>query len=163
VGGGSAVRGPKAPKTCVQTTGPSKIIGSATTSTPTEALGALIGGAIGGPSGAALGATIGSLFGVGGNVSIVPSTGSVYVGPTAAVSIVPGGGDGVSANYVNVPSNQSANSNRKWTQLLLDVPAESITRCDRYEISGKRPSSCWTLHRYPCSRGRKHVAELLPP
>ena len=101
--------GPKTPKTCMKPTGPSKIInGSLTTSVPTTALGALIGGLIGGPPGAALGGVIGNLVGVGVSGAYVPSTGSLYIGPTALVGL--GGGTGGGLNYVNVSNTQNANS-----------------------------------------------------
>jgi len=91
--------------------GPSKIISvAATTNVPTIAAGAVIGGAIGGPTGAFVGGIAGSLFGVGGNVSYVPSTNSWYAGPTAVFAPGLGGGNGISANFVNVPSTQNANS-----------------------------------------------------
>ena len=91
--------------------GPSKIVNvSATTNAPTIAAGALIGEAIGGPPGAFVGGIIGSLFGVGGSVSYVPSTNSWYAGPTAVFAPGLGGGNGISANYVNVPVGQNAHS-----------------------------------------------------
>jgi len=96
-------------KTCPA--GPSKIISaSATTNAPTIAAGAAICEAIGGPPAAFFGVILGSLFGVGGNVSYVPSTNSWYAGPTVVFAPSWGGGQGISANYVNVPSTQNANS-----------------------------------------------------
>jgi len=86
------------------------VSGNVTTSAPTTALGAFIGGLFGGPPGAALGGAIGSYFGVGVTGSWVPSTNSLYVGPTLVVGIVPGGGSGYSANAVTVPSTQNPNS-----------------------------------------------------
>jgi hypothetical protein len=100
-----------APSKNCSASGPSKIVSSsATTNVPTIAAGAAIGGAIGGPPGAFVGGIIGSLFGVGGNVSYVPSTNSWYAGPTATFAPGLGGGNGISANFVNVPSTQNANS-----------------------------------------------------
>jgi RHS repeat-associated protein len=86
------------------------ISGSVTTNVPTIAAGAAIGGLIGGPPGAFVGGLMGSFFGVGGNVSYVPSTNSLYAGPTAIFGLGLGGGSGQSANLVNVPSTQDANS-----------------------------------------------------
>lgn len=85
------------------------VSGSVTTNAPAVALGALIGEAIGGAPGAFLGGIIGSLFGIGGNVSYVPSTNSWYAGPIAVFGVGLGGGSGVSATFVNVPGTQNAN------------------------------------------------------
>jgi RHS repeat-associated protein len=101
---------PNSPNTTCPT-GPSQIVSvSATTNAPTIAAGTAIGGAIAGPPGAFVGGIIGSLFGVGGSVSWVPSTNSWYAGPTAVFAPGLGGGSGISANDVNVPSTQNANS-----------------------------------------------------
>ena len=96
-GGGGGSTGTTTTTTCAQPTGPSKIYNvSATTSAPTKALGASVGGLIGGPPGAVVGSAIGNLFGIGVNGSYVPSTGSIYLGPTAVVGL--SGGTGVSGN-----------------------------------------------------------------
>ena len=95
--------------TCGQAAGPSKVYnGSLTTSAPAAWLGAAIGGFAGGYYGAAFGAIIGSTFGIGVGGSYVPSTHSLYLGPTAVFS--PFGGGGGSINSVNVPSTQNPNS-----------------------------------------------------
>ncbi|WP_044176066.1 RHS repeat-associated core domain-containing protein [Granulicella mallensis] len=110
-----------APSKPCSASGPSKIISaSATTNGPTIVAGTAIGGAIGGEPGAFVGGIIGSMFGVGGNVSYVPSTHSLYAGPTAVFAPGLGGGNGISANYVNVPSTQNANS-------IANGPSFSIT------------------------------------
>ena len=110
---GSGSGTPQAKKNC--TAGPSGgstpiLSGSATTNIPTIALGAVIGGAIGGEPGAFVGGLIGSFFGVGGTASHVPSTNSTYAGPTLIAAVGLGGGSGLSASEVNVPSTQNANS-----------------------------------------------------
>jgi hypothetical protein len=74
------------------------------------AAGAGIGGLIGGPPGAFLGGIIGSLFGVGGGVSYVPSTKSLYMGPTLVFSPAFGGGNGIGGSVVSVPPGQNPNS-----------------------------------------------------
>src|SRR5208337_2301894 len=83
---------------------------NATTNIPTIAAGAAIGEAIGGPPGAFLGGILGSLFGVGGTVSYVPSTKSLYAGPTLVFAPALGGGNGFSGNVVSVPAGQNPNS-----------------------------------------------------
>ena len=94
-----------------QSTGTTSILsGNATTNIPTIAAGEVIGGEIGGPPGAALGGMIGSLFGVGGNASYVPSTESLYAGPTLVFAPALGGGNGAAANIVSVPAGQNPNS-----------------------------------------------------
>src|SRR5580704_12910300 len=80
--------------------------------------GAYIGGAILGIPGAIIGAALGNFFGVGLSGSFVPSTGSVYLGPTAVVGL--GGGTGGSLSFVNVPSTQNPNS-------IANGPSFSLT------------------------------------
>jgi hypothetical protein len=73
-------------------------------------LGALVGGLFG-PDGAVIGYAIGSEFGVGADVSYVPSGNNLYFGP--AVAFAPfqiGGGSSLSASLTRVPSDQSANA-----------------------------------------------------
>lgn len=84
--------------------------GNITSSIPTMAAGAAIGGGIGGPPGMIIGGIIGSAFGVGGNASYVPSTGSLYVGPSIVFAPALGGGNGVSVTAVSVPAGQDPNS-----------------------------------------------------
>jgi RHS repeat-associated protein len=73
--------------TCGQPAGPSKVYnGSLTTGAPAAWLGSAIGGFAGGYYGAAFGAIIGSTFGIGVGGSYVPSTHSLYLGPTAVFS-----------------------------------------------------------------------------
>ena len=86
------------------------ISGDLTTSAPTAAAGAIIGDAMGGPPGAVIGGYLGTLFGVGGTVSYVPSTNSLYAGPTVVFAPAVGGGSGFSVNVVSVPAGQDPNS-----------------------------------------------------
>lgn len=82
-----------------------------TTNKLTIEAGAAIGGVTGGLPGALIGAAVGSMFGVGANVSYVPSTKSIYAGPT--VVFAPGfigGGAGYSFSRLSVPSSQNPNS-----------------------------------------------------
>jgi hypothetical protein len=88
--------------------GNSIISGSITTNKPTIALGGAIGSVFG-PAGALVGNLIGSMFGVGGSVSYVPGTGSIYAGPVATFGAGLNGGSGFSASVVHVPSGQNAN------------------------------------------------------
>ena len=83
--------------------------GTITSNTPTIALVAAIG-SLAGPPGEFAGALIGSMFGVGGSVSYVPGTGSLYAGPVAAFGVGVNGGSGFSVSAVHVPSSQNANS-----------------------------------------------------
>jgi RHS repeat-associated protein len=80
---------------------------SATTSAPASYLREEIGAAFG-PPGMAIGKAVGNLFGVGGNISYVPSTGSLYAGPAYSFGVT--GGGGLSANAVHVPTSQNPNS-----------------------------------------------------
>jgi RHS repeat-associated protein len=83
--------------------------GNITTNTPTIELGAAIG-SLAGPPGEFAGALIGSMFGVGGSVSYVPGTGSIYAGPVATFGVGINGGSGFSVSAVHVPASQNANS-----------------------------------------------------
>jgi len=76
---------------------------------PLTAVGAAVGSLLG-PEGTLPGALVGSMFGAGGNVSVVPSTGSVYAGPVAMFGLGISGGGGFSFNLVTVPPGQNANS-----------------------------------------------------
>ena len=96
------------------------VSGSYTTNAPTIALGAAIGGLIGGPPGGFAGAVIGSFFGVGGTASYVPSSNSLYAGPTLVVGLGVGGGSGAGANAVTVPAGQNPNS-------IANGPSYSLT------------------------------------
>jgi hypothetical protein len=108
-GGGRSANGGSQP--CGLSTGTTSIIsGNATTNIPTIAARGAIGEAIGGPQGGVVGALIGSLFGVGGTASYVPSTKSLYAGPTVVFAPALGGGSGVSGNSVSVPAGQNPNS-----------------------------------------------------
>ncbi len=110
-GGGTRQAANNGPKPCGASSSTTSIVsGNATTDIPTIAAGAAIGEAIGGPPGAFLGGIIGSVFGVGGTVSYVPSTKSLYAGPTIVFAPVLGGGNGFSANLVSVPAGQNPNS-----------------------------------------------------
>jgi RHS repeat-associated protein len=96
---------------CTASLGTTSIIsGNATTNAPTIAAGATIGGLIDGAPGAFLGGIVGSLFGVGGTVSYVPSTKSLYAGPTLVFAPALGGGNGFGANVVSVPPSQNPDS-----------------------------------------------------
>jgi hypothetical protein len=70
-----------------------------TTNGSTIELGALIGGLFG-PEGTLPGALIGSMFGVGGSVSYVPATGSLYAGAVATFGVGISGGSGSSVSAV---------------------------------------------------------------
>jgi len=113
-GAGATTQPPAAnngPKPCSASSSTTSIVsGNATTNIPTIAAGAAIGEAIGGPPGAFLGGIIGSFFGVGGTVSYVPSTKSLYAGPTVVFAPALGGGNGFSGNVVSVPAGQNPNS-----------------------------------------------------
>ena len=135
---------------CGPSTGPSIVSANATTDIPTTAAGAVLGGLIGGAPGAALGATIGSLFGVGGDVSYVPSTESWYAGPTVVFAPALGGGNGLSASAAYVPPSQEPELSCKRPELLHDVPAPPTIRLDRCE----NPRSGATRHP-PGLRGRQ--------
>jgi RHS repeat-associated protein len=80
-----------------------------TSNTLTIALGDAIG-SVGGPVGAFVGGLVGSMFGVGGGISYVPGTGSIYAGPIATFGVGINGGSGFSVSAVHVPSGQNANS-----------------------------------------------------
>jgi hypothetical protein len=62
------------------------ISGNITTNALTIELGAAIGSLFG-PEGTLPGALIGSMFGVGGSISYVPGTGSLYAGPVASFGV----------------------------------------------------------------------------
>ncbi|HWY69217.1 MAG TPA: hypothetical protein VNX88_11145 [Terriglobales bacterium] len=81
-----------------------------TSNIPTIIAGDAIGGLVGGPPGAFAGAVFGSLFGVGGTASYVPSTKSLYAGPTLVFAPALGGGSGFSGNVVSVPAGQNPNA-----------------------------------------------------
>jgi RHS repeat-associated protein len=85
------------------------INGNIATNVPTIELGALLGSLFG-PEGTLPGALVGSMFGVGGSVSYVPGTGSLYAGPVATFGLGVNGGSGFSVSAVHVPSTQNANS-----------------------------------------------------
>jgi RHS repeat-associated protein len=94
----------------------SKIVGSNalinasyTTSGPGIALGALVGSAFG-PVGAFAGGILGSQLGVGGSLSYVPSTGSLYVGVVATAGAGYNGGGGISVSSTSVPNSQNPNA-----------------------------------------------------
>jgi RHS repeat-associated protein len=103
--------GDNAQQPCAASAGTTSIVNAnATTNIPTIAAGVVVGGAIGGPVGVFVGGMIGSLLGVGGTVSYVPSTKSLYAGPTLVVAPALGGGSGFSGNAVSVPAGQNPNS-----------------------------------------------------
>jgi len=77
--------------------------------TPLIGLGAGVGALVGGPPGAFAGGIIGSMFGGGVSASYVPSTGSLYVGPTVTAGLGLMGGGGMSATITPIPSSQNAN------------------------------------------------------
>ena len=72
--------------------------------------GAWIGGLIGGLPGSFVGALFGSVCGIGGSVSYVPTTHSVYAGPALSCSPVPMGGSGWQVSFSPIPRNQNPNS-----------------------------------------------------
>ena len=120
-GGGGGGSNPKAPNKTGCSAGSfgtavSKIIGSNallnasyTTSAPGIALGALVGSAFG-PVGAFAGGILGSQFGVGGSLSYVPSTGSLYAGVVATAGAGYNGGGGISVSSTSVPNSQNPNA-----------------------------------------------------
>jgi RHS repeat-associated protein len=81
---------------------------SATTNLPTIYVGGLLGG-VAGPTGAFVGSLLGSMCGVGGNISVVPSTGSVYVGFVGACGAGVNAGSGLQLTDVEVPPLQDPN------------------------------------------------------
>lgn len=92
--------------------------GNITTNGPTIELGALIGSLFG-PEGTLPGALIGSMFGIGGSVSYVPGTGSLYAGPVATFGVGISGRSGFSVSAVHVPSSENANSIANGKSLSL--------------------------------------------
>jgi hypothetical protein len=86
------------------------VTGNVTTNLPTIALGALVGGWTGGPVGGFVGGILGSLFGVGGTASYVPSSKSLYAGPTVVFAPALGGGNGFSGTVSSVPASQNPDS-----------------------------------------------------
>jgi RHS repeat-associated protein len=109
-GSGSGGRTNNEPKPCPPTGRTSIWNGNVTTNKPTIEVGAAIGGVIGGLPGALIGAAVGSMFGVGVNVSYVPSTNSWYAGPIVVFAPGFGGGTGGSISRLSVPSSQNPNS-----------------------------------------------------
>src|SRR5581483_12333272 len=85
------------------------VSGNITPNAPTVELGAAIGSLFG-PEGTLPGALLGSMFGVGGSISYVPGTGSLYAGPVATFGVGISGGSGFSVSAAHVPSPQNANS-----------------------------------------------------
>jgi RHS repeat-associated protein len=85
------------------------ISGSYTSSAPGIAIGTAVG-SIFGPVGAFAGGILGSQLGIGGSISYVPSTGSLYAGPVATLGAGLNGGNGISVSSTNVPSGQSPNA-----------------------------------------------------
>jgi len=81
---------------------------SATTNLPTIYFGGLLGG-VAGPAGAFVGGLLGSMCGVGLNFSLVPSTGSFYVGPVGTCGAGVNAGSGFQVTDVEVPSLQDPN------------------------------------------------------
>jgi RHS repeat-associated protein len=111
VSSGDTSAGSSAPSKsgCKASSGPSSIVTFTATKDLTE-VGAAIGSLFG-PEGTIIGAVVGSQFGVGGNISYVNSTHSLYIGPTAVFApLQVGGGGGFSLSYTNVPASQNANA-----------------------------------------------------
>jgi RHS repeat-associated protein len=78
-----------------------------------SSLGGLAGFGIGslfGPEGSAIGLLFGSMIGVGGNLSLVPSTDSWYLGVILTFTPVFFGGTGTALSVVDVPSGQDPNA-----------------------------------------------------
>jgi RHS repeat-associated protein len=106
---------------------------SGTTGAAVGALGGVIGAAVGGyicgepcaAVGGDLGQSIGSMVGLGVNVSYVPSTGTVDVGPVASFTPGVDGGTGVSGNVVVVPPGVDPTAVASgWSTTLTGQPAE---------------------------------------
>lgn len=85
------------------------ISASLTSSAPGIVLGSAAGGVFG-PVGAFAGGVIGSMFGAGGALSYVPSTGSLYLGGVATAGAGLNGGSGFNVSSINVPSFQNPNA-----------------------------------------------------
>jgi RHS repeat-associated protein len=103
---------PQSPKNCDsdQSKGSSIVSASITSGTPTALLGGIVGAAVAGPLGALVGGLIGGDVGVGGTLSYVPSTGSLYAGPTVGGGVGVMTGWSVGGTWVSVPPGQNANS-----------------------------------------------------
>ena len=82
---------------------------SGSLSFPLTGAGAAVGSLFG-PMGMLPGALIGSMFGVGGTASYVPSTKSIYAGPTLTFGLGILGGGSFSVSRVDVPGTQNANA-----------------------------------------------------
>ncbi len=103
---------------------------SATSASPSAALGAMIGEAIDPAGGGVAGALLGSTIGVGGSVSYVPSTGSWFAGAAVTFSPVILSGTGASANDVIVPAGQNPNSiaaGQSYSVTLQPTPLTGTT------------------------------------
>jgi RHS repeat-associated protein len=90
--------------------GTSIVAANLTTNVPSVYAGGVVGLEFGGLWGGLAGAILGSFINIGGNVSVVRSTRSVYIGPTLSIS--PPGPSPVSYSgaIVPVPYSQNANS-----------------------------------------------------
>ena len=121
------------------TQGFSSIVGGSVT-TPLTVLGEAVGGAVGGPPGAFAGGIIGSMFGAGANVSYVPSTQSLYVGPTLVFGLGLSGGGGFTVSQVSVPAGQNANSIANGLSFSLTFQPTPITGSNVTKSPGSGPS-----------------------
>jgi RHS repeat-associated protein len=103
----------RAPKcTGEQSSGKKSVISAnLTTNRPFIAAGIILGGIIADVPGAIVGGILGSNIGIGPNISVVPSTSSVYVGATVlAAPFQYKGGNSYGINEVKVPPSQNPNA-----------------------------------------------------
>ena len=112
---------------------------SATSSGPGMYVGGAIGELIDPVAGGLPGAVIGSMFGVGGNVSYVPSTDSWFAGPTVSFTPAILGGNGVSASDVIVPAGQKANSIANGTSYSVSFQPKPLTGATVTKSPGSGP------------------------
>lgn len=136
-GGGGGQASSKGP--CTVAPAANRTVVSGNYTVPLTAVGAAIGGLVGGPAGAFAGGVIGSMFGAGISVSYVPSTQSLYVGPTATVGLGISGGGGVSASTVVVPAGQNPNSIANGTSYSLTYQPTPFTGSTVTKSPGSGP------------------------
>ena len=101
-------------------------------------LGADIGGLFG-PEGVLPGALLGSMTGVGINVSYVPSTESVYVGPVFSAGLGVSAGEGWSVGVLNVPPTQDPNSIAGGATFSVNYQPTPLTGATVLESPGSGP------------------------
>ncbi|MGA3127389.1 MAG: RHS repeat-associated core domain-containing protein [Candidatus Korobacteraceae bacterium] len=124
-----------------QTTGNTTVVTvSATTAVPTTFIGGLLGALSGNPLNGGIGALVGSTFGVGADISYVPSTDSMYAGPTANWQPLPGGGNGVSVSTAIVPPTQNPNSIANGTSYSVTLQPTPLTGTTVTKSPGSGPA-----------------------